>query len=125
MARYYMFTQVYFNVTGKAMELHLNEWLKETGRRWPADPTAFLEHDDLTATLEMLIALSLLFVASIWVGVYPTWSWLLLPIPLVIEEERSVGPSLGADSVRQGLNSILIGFAAVVVFMIVYYSTAG
>ena len=28
MARYYMFTQVYFNVTGKALELHLNEWLR-------------------------------------------------------------------------------------------------
>ena len=34
MARYYMFTQVYFNVTGKAMELHLNEWLEERGVRW-------------------------------------------------------------------------------------------
>ncbi len=48
-----------------------------------------------------------------------------LPIPLLIEEERSVGPSLGADSIRQGLNSIVIGAAAVVVFMIVYYSTSG
>ena len=37
MARYYMFTQVYFNVTGKALELHLNEWLAERGPRWPAD----------------------------------------------------------------------------------------
>ena len=44
MARYYMFTQVYFNVTGKALELHLNEWLEERGmplargrrrRSWP------------------------------------------------------------------------------------------
>lgn len=48
MARYYMFTQVYFNVTGKAMELHLNEWLREHGRRWPSDPEAFLEKDDVT-----------------------------------------------------------------------------
>ena len=32
MARYYMFTQVYFNVTGKALELHLNEWLEEQRR---------------------------------------------------------------------------------------------
>ena len=38
LARYYMFTQVYFNVTGKALELHLNEWLASEGRRWPADP---------------------------------------------------------------------------------------
>ena len=48
-----------------------------------------------------------------------------LPIPLVIEEERSVGPSLGADSIRQGINSIVIGGAGVVLFMILYYSTAG
>jgi len=48
MARYYMFTQVYFNVTGKALELHLNEWLEEQGWRWPADPAAFLEHDDVS-----------------------------------------------------------------------------
>jgi hypothetical protein len=47
MARYYMFTQVYFNLTGKALELHLNEWLRETGRRWPADPEAFLATDDV------------------------------------------------------------------------------
>lgn len=48
MARYYMFTQVYFNVTGKAMELHLNEWLRERGRRWSSDPQVFLEEDDVT-----------------------------------------------------------------------------
>ena len=53
MARYYMFTQVYFNVTGKAMELHLNEWLQEQGERWPSDPEAFLAHDDVT-TLERM-----------------------------------------------------------------------
>jgi len=48
MARYYMFTQVYFNVTGKALELHLNEWLEEQGIRWPSDPEAFLAHDDVS-----------------------------------------------------------------------------
>ena len=47
LARYYMFTQVYFNVTGKVLELHLNEWLASEGMRWPADPERFLEHDDL------------------------------------------------------------------------------
>ena len=36
MARYYMFTQVYFNPIGKALELHFNEWLLEEDRRWPA-----------------------------------------------------------------------------------------
>jgi hypothetical protein len=48
MARYYMFTQVYFNVTGKALELHLNEWLLESGVRWPAAPERFLEQDDVS-----------------------------------------------------------------------------
>jgi uncharacterized protein len=48
MARYYMFTQVYFNVTGKAMELHLNEWLEERGVRWSAEPEAFLGQDDVS-----------------------------------------------------------------------------
>jgi uncharacterized protein len=47
LARYYMFTQVYFNVTGKVLELHLNEWLTGVGRRWPADPELFLGHDDV------------------------------------------------------------------------------
>ena len=53
LARYYMFTQVYFNVTGKALELHLNEWLREGGRRWPADPVAFLAHDDVSVLSQM------------------------------------------------------------------------
>ena len=48
-----------------------------------------------------------------------------LPIPLVIEEERSVGPALGADSIQKGLRSILIGGALVVAFMVVYYQTSG
>jgi hypothetical protein len=53
MARYYMFTQVYFNPTGKALELHLNEWLAEEGRRWPADPEAFLAEDDVSVQGEL------------------------------------------------------------------------
>ena len=53
LARYYMFTQVYFNVTGKVLELHLNEWLRETGRRWSSDPERFLEDDDITVIHEL------------------------------------------------------------------------
>jgi HD superfamily phosphohydrolase len=53
MARYYMFTQVYFNATGKALELHLNEWLKETGVRWSDEPEAFLERDDMSVWADM------------------------------------------------------------------------
>ena len=48
MARYYMFTQVYFTVIGKALELHLAAWLEDQGERWPADPEAFLREDDLS-----------------------------------------------------------------------------
>ena len=45
-----------------------------------------------------------------------------LPIPLVIEEERTVGPSLGADSIRDGIHASLLGAGLVFVFMAVYYS---
>lgn len=48
-----------------------------------------------------------------------------LPAPLNIAEERSVGATLGEDSIRQGLISLAIGFGAVVVFMLIYYRVAG
>ncbi len=53
MARYYMFTQVYFNATGKALELHLNAWLASEGVRWSSEPARFLAEDDLTVTAAM------------------------------------------------------------------------
>lgn len=48
-----------------------------------------------------------------------------LPAPVQIEEERSVGPSLGRESIRQGEVSFVIGAAAVLIFMALYYSGAG
>ncbi len=48
-----------------------------------------------------------------------------LPAPVMIVEERSVGPSLGADSVRKGIRSIMYGGIAVLFFMLVYYSLSG
>ena len=48
-----------------------------------------------------------------------------LPAPLKIIEERSVGPSLGSDSVEAGKKASLIGFLFVVVFMAVVYSLFG
>ncbi len=48
-----------------------------------------------------------------------------LPAPVDIVEERVIGPSLGADSVKSGTQSILIGLAIVLLFMILYYRTAG
>jgi SecD/SecF fusion protein len=48
-----------------------------------------------------------------------------LPAPVAIIEQRSVGPSLGEDSIRSGLSATLIAFGLTVLFMIVYYRTAG
>ena len=48
-----------------------------------------------------------------------------LPAPVEIIEERVVGPSLGAESVKSGTLSVLIGLFIVLVFMILYYRTAG
>ena len=48
-----------------------------------------------------------------------------LPAPVEIEEERTVGPSLGRDSIRAGVMSFVIGAGAVLIFMAVYYDAAG
>src|SRR5581483_10456136 len=48
-----------------------------------------------------------------------------LPAPIKIIEERTVGPSLGRDSIRQGVISLIVGGGLVVLFMIYYYKGAG
>jgi len=48
-----------------------------------------------------------------------------LPAPVQVLEERTVGPSLGADSIRQGIIAILASTALVCVFMLVYYRVSG
>jgi preprotein translocase subunit SecD len=48
-----------------------------------------------------------------------------LAAPMEIVEERTVGPSLGADNVEQGFKSVLIGFLLVLVFMAAYYRVFG
>jgi len=48
-----------------------------------------------------------------------------LPAPVRIIEERTVGPSLGADSIHDGLMAGLIGTAMVVAFMAIYYQLSG
>ncbi len=48
-----------------------------------------------------------------------------LPAPVRILEERTVGPSLGTDSIRKGLISMCVGGILVVLFMIVYYRGSG
>ena len=48
-----------------------------------------------------------------------------LPVPVTIIDQKIVGPSLGADSVRQGTSSILIGLVLVILFIIFYYRMSG
>jgi len=48
-----------------------------------------------------------------------------LAAPMEIVEERTVGPSLGADNIRRGFHATWIGFAALSVFIAVYYSAFG
>ncbi|MEO0094768.1 MAG: protein translocase subunit SecD [candidate division WOR-3 bacterium] len=48
-----------------------------------------------------------------------------LPAPLKVAEERSVGPSLGKDSITKGIRASLIGSLFVIIFMLVYYSLTG
>ncbi|MBD3245951.1 MAG: protein translocase subunit SecD [Candidatus Omnitrophica bacterium] len=48
-----------------------------------------------------------------------------LPVPLKLEEERSVGPLLGSDSIRRGISSIVIGAVLVGIFMCIYYLLGG
>lgn len=48
-----------------------------------------------------------------------------LPAPIDIIEERTVGPSLGQDSISQGFNSMWLGYLMVAIFMIIYYKKAG
>lgn len=48
-----------------------------------------------------------------------------LRAPVEIVEERTVGPSLGKDNIEKGFNSVMIGFALVLIFMAVYYRTFG
>jgi preprotein translocase subunit SecD len=48
-----------------------------------------------------------------------------LAAPMEIVEERTVGPSLGAENIKKGFDSTLFGFAALSLFIIVYYSLFG
>lgn len=48
-----------------------------------------------------------------------------LPVPLKVVNSRTVGPTLGQDSVRQSLIAGIIGFATVALFMVLYYRLPG
>ena len=48
-----------------------------------------------------------------------------LAAPMEIIEERTIGPSLGAENIAKGFNSVIYGFLAIVVFMCVYYVLFG
>lgn len=48
-----------------------------------------------------------------------------LPAPIEIAEERTVGPSLGADSIRKGMTATIIGGILIIIFMAIYYKLSG
>jgi preprotein translocase subunit SecD len=48
-----------------------------------------------------------------------------LAAPMEIIEERTIGPSLGAENIQKGVHAVLWGFLAIAVFMILYYSMFG
>jgi preprotein translocase subunit SecD len=48
-----------------------------------------------------------------------------LAAPMEIIEERTVGPSLGADNIDKGFNSVIYGFVAIALFMCIYYGLFG
>ncbi len=48
-----------------------------------------------------------------------------LPTPLTVVEERTVGPDLGADSIKSGITSLIIGFILVILFMLYKYKIFG
>ena len=48
-----------------------------------------------------------------------------LAAPMEIIEERTIGPTLGAENIAKGFNSVLYGFAAIAVFMCLYYMLFG
>ncbi len=48
-----------------------------------------------------------------------------LPAPVKIVEERTIGPSLGSDSIQKGVRAIIWGLIIVLAFMAVYYSLSG
>ncbi|MDA3899442.1 MAG: protein translocase subunit SecD [Spirochaetes bacterium] len=48
-----------------------------------------------------------------------------LPVELMFVEERTVGPSLGQDSINAGFKAIIIGLAGIMIFMLIYYKLSG
>ncbi len=48
-----------------------------------------------------------------------------LAAPMEIIEERTIGPQLGAENIKKGFNSTLYGFAAIAIFMVIYYQLFG
>ena len=48
-----------------------------------------------------------------------------LSVPVEIEEERTVGPALGADSIARGRDASILGFSLILVFVVLYYRVSG
>ena len=48
-----------------------------------------------------------------------------LPAPMEVIEERTIGPTLGRDSIEKGTNAAILGFVLVMIFMVAYYRMSG
>ena len=48
-----------------------------------------------------------------------------MPTPLIVVEERTVGPDLGEDSIKSGITSLIVGFILVILFMLYKYKIFG
>src|SRR5208337_3997253 len=79
----------------------------EHGREWPAGGSFYPYQRGETQDLSMTLRSG------------------ALPASIKYLEERTVGPSLGADSIRSGVQAAMVGMLAVLVFMLIYYRWAG
>jgi preprotein translocase subunit SecD len=100
---------------GKRMAMILIEKGKPEVLTWPVINTEFGPQFQITGgfTTSEAKNLALLLRAG------------ALAAPMEIIEERTIGPSLGAENIEKGKNSLLLGFALIAVFMIVYYHLFG
>ena len=100
---------------GKPMAMILIERGKPEVLTWPTIQSEFGPQFQITGSFTTAEAknLALLLRAG------------ALAAPMEIIEERTIGPSLGAENIDRGKNSLLIGFALITVFMVAYYMLFG
>ncbi len=115
---------------GKPMATLFIEY-KSTGERGPDDSLIFEKKEEVInqATIQARLGNSFRITGIDSAKEARDLSLLLragaLIAPIQIVEERTVGPSLGAENIKLGMEAILYGLAAVLVFMLVYYRAFG